>query len=41
MFLPNSVRHGEQAACYPEISGPVKADKNEEVTKEHLLNVFL
>lgn len=29
MLLPNSVSHGEQDACYPEIPGPVKAEKEQ------------
>lgn len=29
LFLPNCVSHGEQAACYPEIPGPVKAEKEQ------------
>lgn len=29
LFLPNYVSHGEQAACYPEIPGPVKAEKEQ------------
>lgn len=29
LLLPNSVSHGEQDACYPEIPGPVKAEKEQ------------